>query len=330
MNRVLFISACVCILYTIASVVVYYVTDDGPRIIPIRRDHLEHDICINATAEGTIYERSQSSVRVPFDPYEIDTIVYMHIQKAGGSVFLEHLVTVQIPLERVTLSNDSGTLPTPDHNTQSMRLCRTSQTGGWKRIRHELCPRDWEHPNGDTWLISEKTIAWNCGIHPFYTDFKKCLQDQCTYNLHWREDNLKGKVMRLADHNRFHYVVMLRHPILRYVSEYLQVSRGSCWAREDKCGSNETHQGKLKPGELKCPEQFQCQKDLKEAFLTNLTLGRFLRCTESWSINRMTLMLADHELATCWDKKMYSREQRDQILYSRVQNLIYANFHTLE
>jgi hypothetical protein len=25
-------------------------------------------------------------------------------------------------------------------------------------------------------------------------------------------------------------------------------------------------------------------------------------------------MLADHELATCWDKKKYSREQRDQIL----------------
>ena len=28
----------------------------------------------------------------------------------------------------------------------------------------------------------------------------------------------------------------------------------------------------------------------------------------------MTLSLADHELATCWDKKRYSREQRDQIL----------------
>ena len=28
----------------------------------------------------------------------------------------------------------------------------------------------------------------------------------------------------------------------------------------------------------------------------------------------MTLSLADHELATCWDKKKYSREQRDRIL----------------
>lgn len=28
----------------------------------------------------------------------------------------------------------------------------------------------------------------------------------------------------------------------------------------------------------------------------------------------MTVSLADHKLATCWDKKKYSREERDQIL----------------
>ena len=97
------------------------------------------------------------------------------------------------------------------------------------------------------------------------------------------------------------------------MSSYLQVSRGACWQHEDKCGRKNA-QRKLSPGELKCPDNFQCKKDIMKAFLTNLTLETFVRCTESWSINRMTLMLADHELATCWDKKKYSREQKDRIL----------------
>ena len=310
MNQVLFLFTSMCILYTIASVAVY-ITGDGSTT----RGHY-----INAAAEETrvftVNERSpQAAVRIQFDPYGMDTIVYIHIQKTGGSEFLEHLVTVRIPLERVTLSNDSGTLPTPDPNTQSIQLCRTSPTGGWKRgktrLHHEVCPRDWEHQNGDTWLISEKTTAWNCGVHPFYTDFKNCLQNQSKFNQLWKKDN--GKIMRLGDNNRFHYVAMLRHPILRYVSEYLQVSRGACWQHEDKCRGKNA-QRKLSPGQLKCPDNFQCKKDIMKAFLTNLTLETFVRCTESWSINRMTLMLADHELATCWDKKKYSCEQKDRIL----------------
>ena len=322
MNQVLFLFTSICILYTIASVVVY-ITGDGSST-------RAHGHCINTTAEETrvrsVNERSpQAAVRIPFNPYGMDTIVYIHIQKTGGSAFLEHLVTVRIPLERVTLSNDSGTLPTPDPNTQSIQLCRTSPTGGWKRdkihLHHEVCPRDWEHQNGDTWLISEKTTSWNCGVHPFYTDFKKCLQNQSKFNRLWKKD--KGKFMRLGDHNCFHYVAMLRHPILRYVSEYLQVLRGACWPTVDKCDRKK----ELNPGELKCPDNFQCRKDIMKAFLTNLTLETFVRCTESWSVNRMTLMLADHELATCWDKKKYSREQRDQILLeSAKSNLLNMSY----
>ena len=36
----------------------------------------------------------------------------------------------------------------------------------------------------------------------------------------------------------------------------------------------------------------------------------------------MTLSLADHELATCWDKKWYSREQRDQILLASAKSIL--------
>ena len=272
-------------------------------------------------------ELSRRGVHVPFDPYKTDTMVYMHIQKTGGSEFLEHLLTAQMPLEHVKLSNNSGILPTPDPSTKSIQLCRTSPTGGWRRggdylgngstviMHHELCPRDWEHPNGDTWLVSEKTTAWNCGVHPFYTDFKKCLRNPFAFN-HNAQMMYKDRVTRLSEHNRFHYVVILRHPLLRYISEYLHVSRGACWAREDKCmwRSRKWIWRVFDPWRLKCPENLQCRKDIVEKFVANLTLEKFLKCTESWSINRMTLSLADHELATCWDKKKYSRKQRDRIL----------------
>ena len=295
--------------------------------------------CKNANCEAVSLtfnvdlELSRRGVQIPFDPYKADTMVYMHIQKTGGSEFLEHLVTAQMPLERVQLSNNSGLLPTPDPSTKSIQLCRTSSTGGWNRggdylgngstviMQHELCPRDWKHPNGNTWLVSEKTTAWNCGVHPFYTDFKKCLRNPFIFN-HNAQMMYKDSVTRLSEHNRFHYVVILRHPLLRYISEYLHVSRGACWAREDKCirRSRKWIWRIFDPWRLKCPENLQCRKDIVEKFLDNLTLEKFLRCTESWSVNRMTLSLADHELATCWDKKRYSHEHRDQILLASAKS----------
>ena len=297
-------------------------TDQAPRIAELGRK-----------------EVPVPSFMVPFDPYATDTMVYMHIQKTGGSEFLEHLVTAQIPLEQIKLSNGSkmllpsiilswSMLGPVINKSQGIPLCRTSSTGGWKRggdylgngsiviMHHELCPRDWEQPYGDTWLVSEKTTAWACGVHAFYTDFKKCLQNQSRFNLYWRRD--KRKVMRLGDHNRFHYVVILRHPLLRYISEYLHVSRGACWAREEKCSKK----GIITWRQFKCPENFHCKADIVKKFAANLTLEKFVRCTESWSINRMTLSLADHELATCWDKKKYSRKQRDRILLASAKSTL--------
>ena len=271
---------------------------------------------IPTTANATpSIDTTSVGVQIPFDPYRMDTIVYMHIQKTGGSVFLAHLVTAQIPLKRLKIFNDSGKVPSPDPISQSLRLCLTSPTGGWKRGRshydHKLCPRNWTQPNGDTWLVSEKTTAWNCGVHAYYTDFKRCLQYPFTFNQISNWEKNKDKVMRLSEHNRFHYVVLLRHPLLRYISEYLQISRGSCWAREDVC---------YKGREFRCPEHFQCKEDIRKKFAADLTLEKFLRCKDSWSSNRMTLMLADHEVASCWDRTKYTCEERDQLLLTSAKS----------
>ena len=62
------------------------------------------------------------------------------------------------------------------------------------------------------------------------------------------------------------------------------------------------------------PREFPMQKRCHQNIFERFDVREVLRCTNSWSINQMTISLADHELATCWDKKKYSCEQRDQIL----------------
>ena len=95
-------------------------------------------------------------VKVSFDPYGSDTVVYVHIQKTGGSESLEHLVTAQIPIE-VVYSKNTTKQPARDPDTQLVPLCRTSKISGWQRgtdfFHHEMCPRDWIHSNGQN-LVS--------------------------------------------------------------------------------------------------------------------------------------------------------------------------------
>ena len=269
---------------------------------------------------------NSTPVEVTFDPYGIDTMVYVHIQKTGGSEFLEHLVTAQITSKRFSsLYNLSKRHPTLMHSwTQRhiVPLCQTSHIGGWKRdssylgngktivIHHEMCPRSWERPKGETWLVSEKTTAWTCGVHAFYTDFKRCLKDSTTFNL-MAKRKYGEKVGLLSKHNNFHYVVILRHPLLRYVSEYLHVSRGACWERKYVCNGQIQ---KRQPPIFGCPEHFHCSRKQVKNFVANLTLNEFVSCQDSWSINRMTLALANNDEATCWNKTRYTSEERDKLL----------------
>ena len=278
---------------------------------------------------------------IPFDPYRSDTMVYIHIQKTGGSEFLEHLVTAQITEECFNHSYKKVRFPASKAGSlvqlsrggprKLVPLCKTSHLGGWTRdasylgngstvrISHEMCPRDWEHPNGETWLVSEKTTAWNCGLHAFYTDFKRCLRNSTNFNLKAKKNyEGNGRVARLSRMNRFHYVVILRHPLLRYVSEYLHVSRGACWERSFVC-DGEVMQNR-KPPPFGCPEHFHCDRDRATRFIKNLTLERFTKCQDSWSVNRMTVSLADHEDATCWNKTRYTREERDQLLLASAKS----------
>ena len=99
---------------------------------------------------------------VDFNPHGNDTMVVIHIQKTGGKTFVEHLHTLK---------------------QDGKDLCEHAEAQKWFIRGRELlrdmyrCPRNWNQPDEDPWLLTERTlhIAWICGVHSSYADFKYCL-----------------------------------------------------------------------------------------------------------------------------------------------------------
>lgn len=82
-----------------------------------------------------------------FDPEgERDVLVYLHIQKTGGTTFERHLVR-NIELE------------TPCKCEEGRKQCNC------KNKRRHL------------WLFSRFSAGWRCGLHADWTELKNCVQD---------------------------------------------------------------------------------------------------------------------------------------------------------
>ncbi|XP_018611639.1 heparan-sulfate 6-O-sulfotransferase 1-A [Scleropages formosus] len=118
-----------------------------------------------------------------------DVIVFLHIQKTGGTTFGRHLV-------------------------QNVRLelpcdCRPGQ-------KKCTCYR----PNRkETWLFSRFSTGWSCGLHADWTELTSCVPRV----LERRENNKAGNA------RKFYYITLLRDPVSRYLSEWRHVQRGATW-----------------------------------------------------------------------------------------------------
>ncbi|NXD13004.1 H6ST2 sulfotransferase, partial [Nothocercus nigrocapillus] len=84
--------------------------------------------------------------RVDFNIKGDDLIVFLHIQKTGGTTFGRHLV----------------------RNIQLEQPCECR--AGQKKC---ACPR----PGGDkdTWLFSRFSTGWSCGLHADWTELTNCV-----------------------------------------------------------------------------------------------------------------------------------------------------------
>ncbi|NXK92094.1 H6ST1 sulfotransferase, partial [Formicarius rufipectus] len=124
-----------------------------------------------------------------FDMKGEDVIVFLHIQKTGGTTFGRHLVQnvrLEVPCD-----------------------CRPGQ-------KKCTCYR----PNRrETWLFSRFSTGWSCGLHADWTELTNCVPGVLD-----RRESAAAKAPR-----KFYYITLLRDPVSRYLSEWRHVQRGATW-----------------------------------------------------------------------------------------------------
>ncbi|CAL9707025.1 unnamed protein product [Knipowitschia caucasica] len=118
-----------------------------------------------------------------------DVIVFLHIQKTGGTTFGRHLVR-NIQLER----------PCECHVGQ--KKCSCYRPG-----------------KKETWLFSRFSTGWSCGLHADWTELTNCVPSRM---------GSQEPPKSLPRHS-YHYITILRDPVSRYLSEWRHVQRGATW-----------------------------------------------------------------------------------------------------
>ncbi len=231
---------------------------------------------------------------IKFDPQGNDTLVFVHIQKTGGSQFSRHLVTLK--RHGRSLCTDS-----PPDGPPHRRLVLPKKD-------YSFCPRstNWQSQE-DQWLVSGKTVGWVCGVHAFYTEFKSCLQFGSS----------KAAARGVSTGRHFHYITLLRHPVLRYISEYLHVQRGAKWSNRHECGGREVTDAEMPP----CyPGYYEGES------WTNVSLVDFYSCESNWANNRQTMMIADLESVGCFSRTAYTPEIRKEMILESAKNNLARHF----
>lgn len=226
------------------------------------------------TLKWALPETLHAQQQTHFDFNGNDTLVFIHIQKTGGSHFLRHLVSL--------MKND-------------VHLCSADRFVPTAKRQYAICPKSWERPKAEVWLLAEKTIGWACGLHPFYTELRSCFSTTIPTKL----------LNRVNPRRNLCYTTILRHPVLRYLSEYFHVQRGATWNYRHRCGGREVTDEEMPP----CFPGYYAGERWE-----NVSLTSFLSCEENWANNRQTMMVADLESVGCFQKSLYTRQERDRLL----------------
>ncbi|XP_069049781.1 heparan-sulfate 6-O-sulfotransferase 2 [Lepisosteus oculatus] len=120
-----------------------------------------------------------------------DVIVFLHIQKTGGTTFGRHLVR-NIQLER------------PCECRAGQKKCTCHRPG-----------------KQETWLFSRFSTGWSCGLHADWTELTRCVPAVMG-------DREAAAAAEKTPRN-YYYITILRDPVSRYLSEWRHVQRGATW-----------------------------------------------------------------------------------------------------
>ncbi|CAN8196260.1 unnamed protein product, partial [Coccothraustes coccothraustes] len=113
---------------------------------PEEREEEEEVAAMPRLAAKFPFARGELCRRVRFDMRGRDVIVFLHIQKTGGTTFGRHLVR-NIHLEQ------------PCYCRAGQKKCACHRPGGDK----------------DTWLFSRFSTGWSCGLHADWTELTSCV-----------------------------------------------------------------------------------------------------------------------------------------------------------
>lgn len=210
-------------------------------------------------------------------------MVFLHIQKTGGTEFGRHLLFLDV--------GEPCVLPTTkDHKLKKMpKGSKCYRPGQSKR-----------HKGKEMWLFSRFTRGWPCGVHADWTELHECVEKTL--------EDREGRKRR-----QFFYVTMLREPVARFVSEFAHVKRGATWASPHNCNKHKVPKRHLR----------DCYPGYSDGQpWPHVTLEKFLNCKSNLGINRQTRMLADLTLVNCYNTETMTAEDRDKkILNSAMVNL---------
>uniref|UniRef100_A0A3B3UW90 Heparan-sulfate 6-O-sulfotransferase n=1 Tax=Poecilia latipinna TaxID=48699 RepID=A0A3B3UW90_9TELE len=170
----------------------------------------DEDFPAKITSKFNFTERDLDR-HVDFNIRGDDVMVFLHIQKTGGTTFGRHLV------KNIQLEQPCDCMP-------GQRKCTCHRPG-----------------KAESWLFSRFSTGWSCGLHADWTELTSCVphttdktdirrgpdkRQRQQVDLNTQGGNQQGR----QDRNRnFYYITMLRDPVSRYLSEWKHVQRGATW-----------------------------------------------------------------------------------------------------
>ncbi|XP_067578365.1 heparan-sulfate 6-O-sulfotransferase 2 isoform X1 [Pseudorca crassidens] len=264
------------------------------------------------------FSRGDLLRKVDFDIKGDDLIVFLHIQKTGGTTFGRHLVR-NIQLEQ------------PCECRVGQKKCTCHRPG--KR---------------ETWLFSRFSTGWSCGLHADWTELTSCVpavvdskRDSRLRPYRWRifqildaaSKDRRGspntnpganspsstKARNTSKNGKnFHYITILRDPVSRYLSEWRHVQRGATW----------------KASLHVCDGRPPTSEELPSCYTgddwSGCPLKEFMDCPYNLANNRQVRMLSDLTLVGCYNLSVMPEKQRNKVLLeSAKSNLKHMAFFGL-
>ncbi|XP_033271997.1 heparan-sulfate 6-O-sulfotransferase 2 isoform X1 [Orcinus orca] len=264
------------------------------------------------------FSRGDLLRKVDFDIKGDDLIVFLHIQKTGGTTFGRHLVR-NIQLEQ------------PCECRVGQKKCTCHRPG--KR---------------ETWLFSRFSTGWSCGLHADWTELTSCVPAVVDSKRDARLRPSRWRIFQILDAaskdrrgspntnpganspsstkarntskngKNFHYITILRDPVSRYLSEWRHVQRGATW----------------KASLHVCDGRPPTSEELPSCYTgddwSGCPLKEFMDCPYNLANNRQVRMLSDLTLVGCYNLSVMPEKQRNKVLLeSAKSNLKHMAFFGL-